>query len=239
MRHLAWLVCLPLLGCQSFGPAELGALSGATIAIHRLVPATWARSIGADDPILLSASRALERGDHDAACARLSEYADRHPDSRQARVFYAEVLFKLGKQTPAMLEFEKAIALMHDDRTVDLGLLVHCHGRLLDIADADADEYSVHLHRGLGLYWLAQQPRSGEESDAANESLLFKTAMELLAAHAVAPHEARPMWYLHLTWRQLGQSAPADRWLRQAREAEPFCYLTPRERIDLMLQHRP
>jgi tetratricopeptide (TPR) repeat protein len=191
---------------------------------------------------LPQASQALERGDHAQACDLLRAYADRHPESRHARAFYAEVLAKLGKGDEATVEFERAIARLQEEKTIDLALIVHCHGRLLDLADADADDYHVHLHRGLGLYWLAQQKRRADEPPYAppTESILCKAALELLAAHSLIPGEARSTWYLYLTWRQLGQSAAAQRWLHEARAAEQFSYLSPRERGDLSLQtHQP
>jgi hypothetical protein len=119
-----------------------------------------------------------------------------------------------------------------------LALIVHCHGRLIDLADEDADEFHVHLHRGLGLYWLAQQKRRGDEpADApTTESILCKAALELTAAHAIVPGEARPTWYLYLTWRQLGQTAAAQRWLHETQIISPYSYLTPREQSDLHLR---
>lgn len=201
-------------------------------SLVRQIPSPLPPAVGRDDPQLRDASEALERGDHAGACAALSRYVEAHPDSREARVFFAEVLFRLGKAPLATVEFERAIAKLQAAKTVDLGMIVHCHGRLIDLAEEDADEFHIHLHRGLGLYWLAQQ--KGDAADV--EPILCKAVVELSRARAMMPHEARPHWYLHLCWRQLGQTAPAAKSLNDARDAGSFTYLTPCERNQLLLR---
>lgn len=234
MRRLTWLVCLAVAGCQSVG--DLAPQSTLT----QLMPKAMRFAPLAEDPLLPLASQAFEHGDRARACDLLRLYVDRHPESRQARVFFAEVLTKLGKSVEATFEFEKAAAALQQDKTIDLAMLVHCHGRLLDLADDDRDEYHVHLYRGLGLYWLAQQKRRPEEAADAvpTEAILCKAALELGAAHAMLPEEARSSWYLHLCWRQLGQTAAAERWLHEARGCADFSYLTPREQYELQLASR-
>jgi tetratricopeptide (TPR) repeat protein len=241
MGRRIWLVCLVLAGCHSYGPRELAVVSDAFPPFGRILPASLRWPMVAEDPLLPQASQALEAGDHAQACELLRAYAERHPESKHARAFYAEVLAKLGNATEASVEFEKAVARLQEDKSVDLALIVHCHGRLLDLADDDADEFHVHLHRGLGLYWLAQQKRRGDEpADALpTESILCKAALELTAAHWLMPSEARPTWYLSLIWRQLGQSAAAQRWLHETCAASHFSYLTPRERAELHFRLGP
>jgi tetratricopeptide (TPR) repeat protein len=235
MRLMPWLACLIFAGCQSYGPRELAALPTASSGLARFLPKAIRLPTNSDDPLLPQASQALERGDHAQACELLRSYAERHPESKHARAFYAEVLAKLGKGAEASVEFEKAIARLQAEKTIDLALIVHCHGRLIDLADEDADEFHVHLHRGLGLYWLAQQKRHGDEPPDAptTESILCKAALELTTAHAIVPGESRPTWYLYLIWRQLGQTAAAQRWLRETQITSPYSYLTPHEQSDL------
>jgi len=67
------------------------------------------------------------------------------------------------------------------------------------------------------------------------ESLLCRAAAELKQAQALRPHAARPWWYLHITWRQLGQRDPACRSLWQASQRDPLSDLTPAEQRDLHL----
>lgn len=237
MRRAGWLVCLAFAGCQTFGPGDLILLPAPSM-FAKLLPSSFPFPNLREDPLLPLASQALERGDHAGACVLLRQYAERHPESKHARAFYAEVLSKLGKTAEATVEFERAVARLQEDKTVDLAMIVHCHGRLLDLADGQGDDFHVHLHRGLGLYWLAQQKRSpgDDEDDVSTESILCKSVVELMSAHALAPDQARPVWYLHLIWRQLGQTAPAERWLRLAREASALSYLTPRELDELILR---
>ena len=47
--------------------------------------------------------------------------------------------------------------------------------------------------------------------------------------------DARPCWYLHAVWSDLGQRQPADRWLRAALERPGPEELTPAERRELNL----
>ena len=238
MRRIPWLVCVAFAGCQSFSANDLAALPGSTTALTRTLPAPLRLTRSREDPLLPQATQALEKGDHAQACELLREYAQRHPESKNARVLYAEVLAKLGRSCEASVEFEKVVARAQEDKTLDLALLVHCHGRLLDLAEEDGDMFHIHLHRGLGLYWLAQQKRTSQEPDDAvpTEAILWKSVMELTLARSLQAAEARPNWYLHLAWRQLGQTAPAQRWLAEANECSPFTYLTPRERGDLTLR---
>ena len=113
--------------------------------------------------------------------------------------------------------------------------LVHCHSRLMELAEREDDDYATHLHRGIGLYLLARQQESlsDDEEGYSPESLLCKAAGELILAGRERPDEARPCWYLFEVWSQLAQRQPAARWLRTAKAAAAFSYLTPAERRDL------
>jgi hypothetical protein len=191
----------------------------------------------ATDPLLAQASEALEAGDQIRACKHLSEYAARNPKSKNAPTLCGEVLFKLARYGESRAQFETALARLDDD--ADLPVLVHCHGRLVELAAIDADDAAESLHRGIGLYLLSLSPSEPDEDDDADpESTLFKAIHELNAAHAAAPDDARPCWYLHLAWRRLGQDGPARRWLcecdRLARVA-PASSLSPSERRGLEL----
>jgi hypothetical protein len=114
--------------------------------------------------------------------------------------------------------------------------LVDCQSKLIEIAVAEKDEYREHLHRGIGLYFLARQ--AGDDGTVTHEGLLCQAAGELGAARLECPDEARPCWYLHLVWQELGQQHPAMRWLRAAEEAAPFTHLTPYEKRSLDLACR-
>jgi hypothetical protein len=216
MRRVFAILCaIALLGCHSFdlGPAR---------------PAT--------DPLLTQASKALEAGDQLRACDHLREFAAKYPKSKDAPTLCGEVLYKLARYGEARAQFESAISRLDDDVDADLPVLVHCHGRLIALAGIDADEAAERLHRGIGLYLLSRCPSEPDDDDADPESTLFKAIHELNAAHAAAPDDARPCWYLHLAWRAVGQDGPARRWLHECdrlARVVPTSALTASERRGL------
>src|SRR5208337_4842084 len=113
--------------------------------------------------------------------------------------------------------------------------LIHCHARLMEIAESIEDDYDEHLHRGIGLLLLAQQRAilPEPEGELPAEGLLCKAAGELTLARTDRPAEARPNWYLHEVWSRLAQRQPALRCLRAAVDAAPFSYLTGAEKRNL------
>ena len=215
-RVIAILYVIASVGCQTFDVSA------------PLSPAP--------DPLLAKASDALDAGDHALACRHIQEYAARHPDSKTAGALHGEVLFKLGRYGESRIAFEKAIARLDD--TADLSMLVHCHGRLVELAAIDADETSERLHRGIGLYLLSRDPslEASEGEDVDAEAVLCKAIFELVAAHATAPDDARPCWYLHLVYRRLGKDLPAKRWLNECVRLAPTSHLTASERHGLDLR---
>ena len=109
--------------------------------------------------------------------------------------------------------------------------LIHCHTCLVELYEAAGDEYHEHLNRGLGLYQLACERATlpNPNGNCSVESLLMRSAGELLAARQRRHDEARACWYLSQIWSRLGQRQPATRWLRAAWAAAPFSELTPAE----------
>jgi tetratricopeptide (TPR) repeat protein len=215
-RVFAILYVIASVGCQTFDVA--------------------APRSPAPDPLLAMASDALDAGDHVLACRHLQEYVARHPDSKTAGALHGEVLFKLGRYGESRIAFEKAIARLDD--AADLPVLVHCHGRLVDLAAIDADDTAERLHRGIGLYLLSKDPslKASEGEDVDAESVLCKAIFELVAAHVAAPDDARPCWYLHLAYRRLGKDQPAKRWLNECVRRAPTSHLTASERHSLDLR---
>jgi tetratricopeptide (TPR) repeat protein len=178
----------------------------------------------------------LEKGDDGQAAPNLARYLQLEPTHLVVRAHYAELLFRLG-QAEARAQFEHFIVAVQDHDALARQHLVHCHSRLMEIAQSASDEYGEHLNRGIGLYLLAGErsrpPTSGTR--LAVEGLLCQAAGELTLAHLQRPDEARPNWYLHLVWTRLAQQQPAARCLRAADEAAPFTYLTPSEQRGLEL----
>ena len=203
--------------------------------------AFYERSLFADPKLLRNhlslASAYLEKGDDAASCEHLTKYVAAHPEHAVMRAHLAELLLRLHRSAEARAEFERFIADVQDDQPLAARHLVHCHSRLMEIAEEDQDEYAEHLHRGIGLYLLACRRADVADPDGelCPESLLCKAAGELNLACLERPEEARPSWYLYGVWSKLGQQQPALRCLRAADDAGPFTYLTPTEKRDLRL----
>jgi hypothetical protein len=179
----------------------------------------------------------VAKGDETSACVALERFVEENPAHRNSRLYLAELLHRAGKDDEARSQFEHVVSELQQDTKCDYARLIHCHGRLMELADEQEDEYGLHLHRGIGLYWLAQSTRlSPEEGDEwSPEGLLCKAAGELSLARFLRPDEARPSWYLYGVWRDLGQNIKAKECLSAARDAADFTFLTPAEQRGLQL----
>jgi tetratricopeptide (TPR) repeat protein len=178
----------------------------------------------------------LAKGQDGKAVHHLTRYVASRPQHLIVRAHLAEVLLRLGEVREARYHFERFAADAQDGPPQAQEQLVHCHTRLLEIAERQGDEYAAHLQRGIGLYRLALKRAAVPGARPLSvEGLLFQAAAELVLARRARPDEARPCWYLHRTWAQLGQRQPAARWLRAAEAQAPFSALTPAERRDLAL----
>jgi Tfp pilus assembly protein PilF len=206
--------------------------------------ASFRRSLEKDATLVRNhlslAAAYLAQGQEPQAAEQLDQYLQAQPDHHVVRGQYAELLLRLDRLKDAREQFERFEADIQDREMSNWQHLVHCHTRLMDIAQRSNDDYALHLHRGIALYWLARQ--RGELPDAGEalscEGLLCQSASELVQARRQRPDEARPCWYLHEVWTQLAQRQPATRWLRAAEEAAPFTYLTPAEQQRLHLARR-
>src|SRR5437763_992375 len=90
MRAASWLLCLFCLGCHSIAPPGRDD----------------AGAVGAGATLLEEASKALEAGDAETACERLRAYVEAHPEARNAKALYAEILYRLGRYGEARMAFE-------------------------------------------------------------------------------------------------------------------------------------
>jgi tetratricopeptide (TPR) repeat protein len=178
----------------------------------------------------------IQLGDEAGAARQLALYLDAYPEHHVVRLHYADLLLHLGRPAKARVEFERFIADVQDDAALAAKHLVHCHSRLMQIAEAEDDDYAEHLHRGIVLYLLACE-RAGlpdpDDGELSVESVLCKAAGELTMARLLRRDEARPSWYLYAVWSRLDQRQPALRHLREAESVAPFSFLTPAEQRDL------
>ncbi len=182
----------------------------------------------------------LEAGDDKNACEHLARYVAAHPEHVLVRSHYAELLLRLNRPREARVQYERFIADAQDEGESLVRQLIHCHTRLMEIAQGAEDEYGKRLHRGLGLYWLACE-RLGLEAPRGElpvEGLLCKAASALEEARQCRPGAARPCWYLYRVWSCLARTEAAHSCLRQAAEAALFGDLTPAEQRSLVLACR-
>jgi tetratricopeptide (TPR) repeat protein len=182
----------------------------------------------------------LDSGKDELACDHLARYVAAQPEQTFVRTQYAELLLKLKHPAAARTELSGLIADCQDEGDETLELRLHCHSRLLDIAEEQDDDYAAHLHRGIGLYLLARQRANLDDpnGELPVEGLLCRSAAELAQARELRPDEARPLWYLHAVWSRLGRRDAAQRCLAQAATAAPFSDLTPAEQRSLALACR-
>src|SRR3989442_45943 len=124
LPRAGWLVCLACLGCHT-------------------VPFTPP----ADSPPpvrqshLSLASVALADGDDVGTCDHLSQFIAVAPAHRNARLLLAELLFQRGQHAAAREHFEQLIATCQANESAETRQLLHCHSRLLAIAQAEGDDY--------------------------------------------------------------------------------------------------
>ena len=184
------------------------------------------------DHLALAAER-LDRGDDAAALPHLKAHVKAHPDAVMIRAYLAELHLKLGNAPAARTEFERVVA---DAQGAPPGParrhLVHCHTRLMEIAQADDDAFAEHLHRGIGLLLLVQQWESDPErrDDVASEQTLSKAAAALRKAKDDRPADARVNLYLADVYDRLGSASAAKAARRAAKAALPDGSLTAWER---------
>ena len=201
----------------------------------------YERSLALDPKLvnnhLSLAAAYIDKGEDEKALPHLAQYIAAKPNHVAVRAHYAELLFRLREYQDAAAQYDRFDADLQEHEGTAQQELIHCHSRLMEVAEQQQDGYGEHLHRGIGLYLLARQSEEAlpNEEDFSSESLLCKAAGELTLARRQRPDEARPCWYLFAVWSQLAQRQPAARWLRAAEETAAFSYLTPKERRNLEL----
>ena len=154
----------------------------------------------------------LEQGNQAKAAPHLAQYVNAFPEHYVVRAHYAELLLRLGRPEEAREHFERFVADIQDQPELAAKHLIHCHSRLMEIAETAGDEYNEHLHRGIGLYLLACERAKLTDVDDGQlnvESVLCKAAGELTMARLQRRQEARPCWYLYEVWSRLSQRQPS------------------------------
>jgi tetratricopeptide (TPR) repeat protein len=179
----------------------------------------------------------LALGQQQESLPYLAAYLKARPHHFLIRWHYAEVLMNADRPGEALDQLDRFVEAAQDHPRIADEHLVACHTRMMELAERQGDDYREHLHRGIGLYLLAQ--KRSELGDAKSrrlaEELLCKAAAELTLARMRSPTQARPCWYLYGVWTSLAQRQPAMRWLRTAEKYGPMNDLTPAEQRELYL----
>lgn len=243
-RH-GWLLlsvfCLSCHTLTSNEPQPLDSQAARNQRGPEAVPARNTLNVASNTDLVRNhlslAAAHLQQGNLDDASHHLASYVESHPDHLVIRARYAELLLRQNRLPEARAEFERFVADAQNEGGVAAKHLIHCHSRLMEIAEENEDGYAEHLHRGIGLYLLARERETlpDPEEELPVEGLLCRAAAELTLARQERADEAQPYWYLYEVWSRLGQSQPARRWLRQAADVAPFTYLTPAEQRRLTL----
>ena len=179
----------------------------------------------------------LQDKDDEKAGPHLGAFLLTEPKNLAVRLYYADLLVRLHKSREARKQFERFESDSQEEGKVAVPHRIHAHSQLMEIAEAEDNEYAEHLHRGIGLYLLAQERTETPDPDdeLPLEGLLCKAAGELTQACEARPQEAQPAWYLSLVWSRLDQRKPALRWLREADACAAFSTMTASERRNLQV----
>ena len=256
LRNFWSFLCLVCLGCHSFSGVDPVSSPESALALQakelwdkgqeamkeeqpKQAIAYYEQSLALDPTLtcnyLSLAAAHLEAGEEETACISLARYLESHPEHFSVRPHFAELLLRLHRAAEARCQLERFIADAQDAPAEEAAPMIHCHGRLMEIAESEENAYEAHLNRGIGLYLLARRRAeldAGEEELPA-DGLLWKAAQELTQAQSLHPRDARPCWYLYAVWHGLAQDQPARRWLRLGLENAPFSSLTPAEQRGL------
>ena len=144
------------------------------------------------DPLTLAAE-CLDRGDRTAAATHLDAYVGAHPDQIMFRAHLAELLLQLDRPAAAQAHFERFVATAQEATGPPRAHLVHCHTRLMEIAQRGDDRAGEVFHRGVGLLLLAGQMPAGDE---AGEAILCRAVAALAEAKELRPTDPRVRLYL-------------------------------------------
>ena len=190
MRYSPAFVLLFALGCTSL-PGGTGLQIG--------VEPT-------DDPLTLAAE-CLARGDEPAAANHFTAHLRQHPDQLMFRLHLADLLLKLHREKEAQAHYERFIAGAQESSGSPRDRIVHCHTRLMEIAQLADDRFAELLHRGIGLVILTRQETDDLET---REEILCKAIAALGEAKVLRPTDPRVHVYLAEAHDRAGNRRAAD-----------------------------
>jgi hypothetical protein len=167
---------------------------------------------GPDDDPLTLAARCLEAGDESTACTHLEAHVRAHPDQVMFRAHLAELFVKVGKDTEAKRHFERFVADARTATGTPRAHRVHCHTRLMEIAQRADDRFAELFHRGAGLLLLVKEqdrePATHDEN--FREEVLCKAMAALREAKELRPADPRVRLLLADVYDRAGNRRAAD-----------------------------
>jgi Tfp pilus assembly protein PilF len=184
------------------------------------------------DESLTLAGEAMSRGDDATAATHFETYVGKHPDQLMFRLHLADLQFKLQHLPEARYHYERFIAGAQSASGSPKSHLVHCHTRLMEIAQQSGDRYGELLHRGIGLTKISREAESAEPS-APQEEILCTAIQALREAARMKPHDARVHLYLAEAYDRAGNRAAAATARTAARNNALPGDLTPTEALQL------
>lgn len=240
LRCAALVLCLGV-GCRGLetrpAPEEADG-----VAVPEVVAAKYEETpnpIPREDDALNLAAACIEKGDNAGAAMQFKKHLCLHPEQIMIRAYLAEILLKLRQLPEAQHQFESFIAAAQEETGPAKKHILHCHTRLMEIAQKRDDEYGEHLQRGIGMVLLARQLESATEREEVEpgfrERLLCKAATELTHAKRLRPDEPRPHCYLVEVFTKLDQPRSADKARQTARSFAALLPLPPAEQRSLNL----
>jgi len=186
-------LCL-LLGCT-------------TLPLPESLPEPPAPAKAEDDDPLTLAAECLSRGDESAAAGHFETYVRAHPDQPMFRLHLADLLLKLRRDADAQAHYTRFVTDAQEASQPLQAHLVHCHTRLMELAQKSGDRFAELLHRGIGFVLLTRQP---VDDDAIREEIVCQAIQALMEAKEMKPAEARVHVYLAEAQERAGNRRAAD-----------------------------
>jgi len=165
-----------------------------------------------EDDALTLAAESLGRGDEPTAAVHLGAYVRQHPDQLMFRAQLAELLLRLEQTAEAKAEFEQFIAAAQSAAGPVRGHVVHCHTRLMEIAQRTDDPFAEAFHRGVGLVLVVSKlDATGATDDASSrEEIVYLAITSLTEARERRPTDPRAALYLADAYDLAGNRRAAD-----------------------------
>ena len=201
------------------------------VPVREPMEATPAVSEDSDDPLTLAAE-CLARGDQPAAATQFEIHVGKHPEQVMFRLHLADLLMKIHRVKEAQQHYERFIADVQDSTGSPKSHLVHCHTRMMEIAQLTDDRFVEVLHRGIGLVLLTRQET---DDSLTREEILCKAIKTLLEAKEYRPTDARVHVYLAEAYERAGNRRAAEVARATARNLVMPGALTPSESRGLAL----